>query len=413
MTKSGPTILLLQGPVGPFFQKLQMRLIDNGFDTWRMTFNAGDRFFTARDTKTLSSDLLLGPGFSGLHDLEFLTKFDCVILFGCEKPIHRRAIKFLREHQIPVLCLEEGYIRPGYITLEQYGNNWRSPYAGVISPQPQNPPMKPMELARSSFFQMSVYAMIYFSIYSVFSNRKEKSFFHKKSRGRLHREIFFWVRNFWIRWSKHFFYKRKFRRLTSTRNRKYFVVPFQVSDDAQLAPQSSRGWNNESLIEATISSFARSALKDTQLVFKIHPLDRGHTNYSKLIHRIASRHGINDRVELIDGCSMSALIKDSAGVITINSSSGFSAIFHGVPIAVLGRAYFSHPEIATEINQIDDLDAFWTMGRRAEPIRCRNYLNNTIANSLLPGDLYLKDGIAIAIGEVLEKLRVILQNSRQ
>src|SRR3546814_4538429 len=43
-----PRVLLLQGPVGPFFRHLQQHLEDSGFDAWRICFNAGDRFFASR-----------------------------------------------------------------------------------------------------------------------------------------------------------------------------------------------------------------------------------------------------------------------------------------------------------------------------------------------------------------------------
>lgn len=44
-SKSATRILMLQGPVGPFFRKAQALLNDSGFDAWRVCFNAGDRLF--------------------------------------------------------------------------------------------------------------------------------------------------------------------------------------------------------------------------------------------------------------------------------------------------------------------------------------------------------------------------------
>ena len=127
-SKSAPRVLLLQGPVGPFFRKAQSLLNDNGFDAWRVCFNAGDRLF-ARNDKTLN--------FSGTPDAwaiwfdEMVSEhgFDFVVLFGCEREIHRIAIERCKAKGIPVLCLEEGYLRPGYVTMEFGGNNWRSPVA--------------------------------------------------------------------------------------------------------------------------------------------------------------------------------------------------------------------------------------------------------------------------------------------
>lgn len=45
-------VLLLQGPVGPFFSTLQSVLTTEGLETWRVAFHAGDRLFN-RNAKTL------------------------------------------------------------------------------------------------------------------------------------------------------------------------------------------------------------------------------------------------------------------------------------------------------------------------------------------------------------------------
>lgn len=44
--KTKPRIVLLQGPVGPFFSRLQESLERAGFDAWYICFNAGDRLFS-------------------------------------------------------------------------------------------------------------------------------------------------------------------------------------------------------------------------------------------------------------------------------------------------------------------------------------------------------------------------------
>ena len=64
--------------------------------------------------------------------------FDAVVLFGAERLLHRVAIECAEEMGIPVVCLEEGYIRPGYVTMELSGNNWRSPIAGQLPPEEFN-----------------------------------------------------------------------------------------------------------------------------------------------------------------------------------------------------------------------------------------------------------------------------------
>src|SRR3546814_14232724 len=96
--------------------------------------------------------------------------------------------------------------------------------------------------------------------------------------------------------------------------------------------EPARGWNSARLIAETLSSFAKSARADYRLVFKIHPMERGHSTDRKFIMQTACALGIADRVDVIDIGSLGLLTRHSAGMITINSTSGLSAIFHGVPL---------------------------------------------------------------------------------
>jgi len=120
--KSTPRVLLLQGPVGPFFKSLQNSLNENGFDAWRICFTAGDKLYSNKNKRiTFSEGLNEWP--SWLDQLLSYSDIDCIVLFGCERPIHSLAIKIARKRNIPVVSLEEGYIRPGFITVEHGGNN--------------------------------------------------------------------------------------------------------------------------------------------------------------------------------------------------------------------------------------------------------------------------------------------------
>src|SRR3546814_3912390 len=57
---------------------------------------------------------------------------------------------------------------------------------------------------------------------------------------------------------------------------RYFLIPLQVAGDSQMG-EPARGWNSARLIAETLSSFAKSARADYRLVFKIHPMERGHS----------------------------------------------------------------------------------------------------------------------------------------
>ncbi len=48
---AGKRVLLLQGPMGPFFKNLDHHLRTKGARTFRICFNGGDRFFASKDNR--------------------------------------------------------------------------------------------------------------------------------------------------------------------------------------------------------------------------------------------------------------------------------------------------------------------------------------------------------------------------
>ncbi|NKC05266.1 hypothetical protein HED55_25255 [Ochrobactrum haematophilum] len=60
-----------------------------------------------------------------------------------------------------------------------------------------------------------------------------------------------------------------------------------------------------------LDSFAATAPNGLRLVFKIHPLERGHDNDRHRIDEQASRLGIRDRVDIVDVGSIGYLTRHS------------------------------------------------------------------------------------------------------
>lgn len=403
-SKSAPRVLLLQGPVGPFFRKAQSLLNESEFDAWRVCFNIGDRLFAQRE-KTLNFSGTIDIWGSWLSEILEVHGFDFVVLFGCEREIHRVAIESCKKLAIPVICLEEGYLRPGNITLEFGGNNWRSPIAGELPPSDYSG--RPMDRLKgvaysSSFGAMASYAFLYFSLRNLFSTAGERKLFHKKKR-MLASEAFYWFKN----------YYRKFRNLKSNYHcierllehydRKYYLVPLQVHDDSQLG-KAAGSWNNQKLILKTIVSFARNAPATHQLVFKIHPMERGHSRDRQFIQQVSLLNDVAERVYIVDGGSLGLMTRHAAGMVTINSTSGLSAILHGIPLAVMGQAIYRHPDLAYCVNKGIDLDGFWTWGKIAPHELRTAYLSWLHEQCLQPGDFYAYEGMEIAIRALRDKL---------
>ncbi|WP_433850521.1 hypothetical protein [Brucella pseudogrignonensis] len=404
-TKSSRRILLLQGPVGPFFDELQTALENDGYDAWRICFTAGDRFFSKRNKRiTFSQGLDQWPGWFD----QFLaySDVDCIVLFGCERPIHSVARDLAKKRNIPVVSLEEGYIRPGYVTIERGGNNRFSPLAGKLPPKNFDPTTvkRKQKKLSDSFSRMCWYGFKYYSL-NLLSGFNQRGTFHK--RRSLAGEAFFWTRNMArkiVHQGRNF---STIERLLEDNDRNFFVVPLQVTDDTQLR-QAARGWTNDKLIIAVMASFSKKAGSDKRLVFKIHPLERGHSNHKKLIDSLAVLHGITDRVDVIDTGSLGLLVRHSMGMVTINSTSGLSAIAHGIPMLVTGEAIYSGTIFAKFAKSKEDFDAFWENTACPDRTLCSQYLAWLKSNCLKAGDFYAREGISVAVGEVNKVITDIL-----
>ncbi len=109
-------------------------------------------------------------------------------------------------------------------------------------------------------------------------------------------------------------------------------------------------------------------------------------------------------MDVLDAGSMGLLTKHSAGMITINSTSGLSAIFHGVPLLVVGKALYSNPVLATCSFGEPDFDNFWH-SRWVAPVEVRrSYIAWIKRLALKRGDFYSPDGIAMACEAVSDKI---------
>ncbi|OJU97864.1 MAG: hypothetical protein BGO06_18200 [Shinella sp. 65-6] len=334
--------------------------------------------------------------------------FDHVVLFGCEREIHKIAIEQCATLNIPVLSLEEGYIRPGFVTMEVGGNNWRSPIAGLLPSDKDDE--KRRERTRgtnfpSSFGAMATYAFTYFSVRGVFSTLSERKLFHKHKRS-LAPEAFYWIKNYYRKFRNLGSNYRTMERLLEHHDKKYYIVPLQVHDDSQLGAAAS-GWNNQKLILKSIVSFARNAPPTHQLVFKIHPMERGHSQDKQFIRQVGVLNNVSDRIHILDSGSLGLMTRHAAGMVTINSTSGLSALQHGIPLAVLGQAFYRHPALAFCVNKGIELDSFWSSGHVAPVAQRRDYLNWIAQECLHPGDYYAYEGIEVAVNSLLEKLRAV------
>lgn len=407
--KGKKRIVLLQGPVGPFFSDLQNYLEKQGYDCWRILFNAGDRFYSGKKKKVVYNGSR-NEWASWFHNFLTLSCADCIVLFGAERIIHKIARQCAQQLGVSIVSLEEGYIRPGFITVEKNGNNGASPIAGLLpsssfNPDEQNTPTKQNF---NGFSRMCWYGTLYYSIGTLFSSLPQRELFHRRIN--LFGEAFGWLRNACRRFKNTFVALGEIQTLLEFHEGEYFLIPLQVTTDMQLA-DAAMGWNNSRLIMETLKSFATHAPKKYRLVFKIHPLERGHSNDHRLIRQTAELLGIHDRVHVLDNGSLGLLARHAAGMITINSTSGLSAIFHGIPLLVIGRALYANPKLANCAFSKPDFDMFWTNHYVANKELRQQYLDWIKVRCLKTGDFYNNSGIDAACQGVYDVIENVIKET--
>ena len=132
-----------------------------------------------------------------------------------------------------------------------------------------------------------------------------------------------------------------------------------------------------------------------------------------MISALAEFHGLNGRVHSLDSGSFGLLCRHSAGVLTINSTSGLSAIAHGTPLMVLGDAIYRNPELVWCASGEEDLARFWTECWAAAAGLRRRYLAWLSHLTTVPGDYYDEAGQVVAVDGLKVKLRqCLLQGAR-
>lgn len=376
----GRRILLLQGPVGPFFARLAQDLRQAGAQVFKVNFNAGDWFYYPKGAINYRGTMDELPNW--LDDLIRQMDIDMVYLFGDCRPIHQIASFITSRYRIEIGVFEEGYVRPDYVTLERYGVNAYSRRSRDPDHYADQPPVPKKLAVGNTYWPMVKYGFWYFLVGSLgkpwFWNYQ-----HHRPLNLL--EALPWWRSVgrkqWYRWTE----REMQAKLTGEWSHRFFLVPLQVFNDSQITEHADFS-GVEHFIEITLNSFARHAPPDTLLVFKHHPMDRGHTNYSALIRKLSGNAGMASRIYYIHDQHLPSLLDHVRGVVVVNSTVGLSALHHGAPTKVCGHALYDIPGLTYQ----GALDQFWSAAPGAKPDSrlYRRFCDHLVAKTQLNGSFY-------------------------
>lgn len=384
----GKRVLLLQGPVGPFFSRLGRDLRGAGAQVFKVNFNGGDWLFSSRRDFAGVFNYTGGMAQWPRYFSRLIKRLgiDVVMLFGDCRPIHAEVVAVSRECGVEVGVFEEGYLRPDHITLERGGVNRYSPvpddpqvylgYKDRAVPQVQS--------LGSTFRYAALWAMMYFLAASLLRPFFRRYHHHRRLTWL---EGLYWVRSY-VR-KKH--YREKERglqdMLCGPRAKQYFLVALQSAGDAQVRVHSHYE-SIEHFIVEVVESFAGSAPADCLLVLKHHPLDRGYTDYTVLVDELVAKHGLQGRCIYAHDQYLPALLDHARGVVTINSTVGLSALQQQAPVKVCGEAMYDIQGLTFQ----GSLDRFWQLAHLhvPQPDLFQGFRNYLILHTQHNGSFYKK-----------------------
>ena len=384
-------ILLLQGPQGPFFSRLQKQFEEEGHNCWRVAFNGGD-WIQSRFRRCIPYRDTLDNWQGWLRRCIETKKITHIFVYGDCRVYHAQAKIVCDELGIKFYAFEEGYIRPNYITLERDGVNANS---GVCLEQVENWQMRPwrqVKEVKHGYYCWAVFAIVYYIAMSLMKPLFRHCHHHRNDSAAY--DAFTHIRSAYRKVVFGFQQKKYWSVL---QNNPFFLVPLQVSYDAQLQ-QHSKHASMEAFIKEIMASFASHGNAEDLLVFKHHPMDRGNNHYGKLIRRLAVQYGLVDRVVYIHDFNMPKLLKLAKGVVTINSTTSISAFHHGAPVKIVGRAFYDMQGLSDQ----KPLAQFWQAPERADTefyLKLRNYLEY---QNQINGNFYSLPGMTA--GKIVSKM---------
>jgi capsular polysaccharide export protein len=395
----GRGFLFLQGMATRFFERLGQALAERGHAVHRVNFNGGDRAFWRL------------PGavdFCGRPEEwpEFLDRLivdkaiSDIILFGDCRPLHRAAIRVAGARSLRVHVVEEGYLRPDWITFEEGGVNghselprdpgWYREEARSLRPW-REPPEVPGSFRRRAVEDIA---------YTMASMAGIWRFPHYATHRPYHQLIEYagWLRRMALRRHAERRAAAAIEGLTDGPDPLFFF-PLQLDCDYQVRVHSPFRAMHLA-IEHVLASFARHAPPAARLIVKLHPLDSGLVDWAAITGYLAVELEIADRLVIVDGGDLAKLLARKPAVVTVNSTVGTLALACGLPVITLGKAVYDIAGLTFQ----GELDEFWHAPTPPDAVLFDAFRRVLAARCLIPGSFFNEAGLRLAVNAAVNRI---------
>ena len=373
-----------------------------GCQVSRVGFNAGDRAFWFGTPGYIPFRGKLedwGRTFTSIVNDRKITD---IVLYGDTRPIHSIAVEMAKSKGINVHVLEEGYMRPYWVTYERGGTNGHSRLMTMsIAEMQQALALSDLEVptppAHWGDMRQHVFYGALYHWFVMFRNGDYRNFTR-------HRELPVAV-------EAYLYTKRLLlmpfialdRRIASMRIRHggfpYHLVLMQLEHDASFQTHSPFTRMAE-FIDVVMEGFASGAPQHHHLVFKAHPLENDRSPIRRQIKQAAKRLGVQDRVHYVRGGKLARLLDQARTGVTVNSTAGQQVLWRGIPLKVFGQAVYSKPQFVSE----QPLSEFFASPQRPDSKAYKDYRRFLLETSQIPGGFYSTKGRRQLLRQVVDMM---------
>jgi capsular polysaccharide export protein len=299
-----------------------------------------------------------------------------------------------------VHVVEEGYLRPDWITFEQGGVNGHSAlprdpgwYRERARPLPEwrDPPAVPGSFRRRAVEDV---------VYTMASMAGMWRFPHYAT----HRPYYQLIE--YAGWLRRLALKRRAERRAAAALEELpagpnplFLFPLQLDCDYQVRVHSPFRAMHLA-IEYVLTSFARHAPATARLIVKLHPLDSGLVDWAAITGCLAVELGIAERLIVLDGGDLGELLARRPAIVTVNSTVGTLALACGLPAIALGKAVYDIAGLTFQ----GELDNFWNAPPPPDAALFDAFRRVLAARCLIPGSLFNEAGLSLAVDAAVDRL---------
>jgi len=388
--------VFLQGPPGPLLHELATAMRERGMKVERINICSGDRVDWPEPATNFRGAFGDWPVFFD----NFLREHQItdILLFGDCRPYHVSARGVAALRGVRTYVLEEGYLRPHWMTLELDGVNghsrlarnkeWLIEQARALPPEPFLPPV-------TATFRRRVRDTARHYI-AVHAGRLAFPFYRTHRPGSALVEAAGWGWKYLVRGLRQ---RQTNEVLNRLEGKSFFLFPLQLSGDYQIRSHSPFP-DMRAAASYVMESFARHAADEAHLLIKAHPFDTSLSNWRSYVWRRARRLGIEERVHFIDGGNLEQLAADAAGMVCVNSTSATLALAAGRPVCTLGEAIYKVPGLTFPRH----LDEFWTDPVPPEPGLYGAFRRVLVDRCLVRGGIASESAVQMLIKSMLERL---------